>query len=48
MVLITGGPSILHTNGSTSSIYFEFGAVVAVQVLLTLILSVLARHANLM
>ena len=50
-VHITKGPWILHTNGSHSSIYIEFGAVLAVlavQVFLILILSVLARHTNLM
>ena len=43
---ITGRPWILHTNDSNSSIYIALGAVVAVQVFLILILSVLARHAN--
>ena len=46
-MLITGAPCILHTNGSSSSIYIAFGAVVAVQVFLVLIWSVLARHVNL-
>ena len=49
-VHVTGGPWILHTNGSNPSIYIEFGAVVAVlavQVFLILILSVFARHTNL-
>ena len=36
----------MHTNDSNPSIYIEFGAVVAVQVFLIIILSVLARHAK--
>ena len=40
----------MHTNnGSNRSIYIAFGAIiVAVQVFLILVMSVLARHANLM
>ena len=46
-MFISGGPRILDANRSNSSINIAFGAVAAVEVFLILILSVLARHANL-
>ena len=47
IVFITGGPSILDTNRCNSFICIAFGAFVAIQVFIILMLNVFARHANL-